>query len=192
MPPEPEPEPEPAPPPPPKPRAHARWNAGAGWLVDLDRGSDLGAHALWQRLGVAKGHWGGALGLSLGPPLRKDGEVALELSRSSAVLSLEIRQGGFRFVLGAGVAVYHRTTVEVPAGLEATDSEVQASFDGVAEVRWVLRPGGGSWGLELAVGLDVVLGAPELQVDRGGGMVETLANVATFQPRIALGVVVGP
>jgi hypothetical protein len=165
-----------------------RWNGGAGWQAALDGGADLGAHAIWQRLGATRGGWGGSIALTLGPPLRRDGEVDVELSRSSVVAAAEMRRGAWRFALGAGVVVYHRATVEVPGGLEATDSQVQAAFDIAPEVRWAV---GGRWGIEIGVGVDVVLGAPEMVIDRGG-MLETVAKIATFQPRIGLGVVVGP
>lgn len=176
----------------PDPSPRFRWVGGGGWQVALDRGADAGAHAAWQRLGVARGAWAFALELSLGPPLRKDtGDVTVELSRGSALAVVEYRRGPFHVGIGAGPVLYHRATVDVGPGLEPTDSSAQVGFGIAPSVRWVLRPGGRSWGIELAAGLDVVLGAPELAVEQGG-MVETLTEIATLQPRIGLGIVVGP
>jgi hypothetical protein len=190
--PEPEPEPEPEPVPVPDPSPSLRWHGGGGWQVALDRGADAGAHAAWQRLGVSRGALGVSLELSLGPPLRKDtGDVAVELSRGAALAVVELRRGRFRFGLGAGPVLYHRATVDVEPGLEATDSSAQVAFGVAPAIRWVLQPRGAGWGVELAVGVDAVIGAPELAVDQGG-MVETLAEIATLQPRIGLGIVVGP
>jgi hypothetical protein len=189
--PEPEPEPEPVKPLPTAP-AGWRWHGGGGWQVALDRGADAGAHAIWQRLGVSRGRWSGSVELSLGPPVRKDtGDVTVELSRSAAFAVVELRLGAFRAGLGAGPVLYHRATVDVAPGLEATDSAAQVGFALAPAVRWVTRPGGAAWGFEVAIGLDAVFGAPELAVDEGG-MVETLAEIATLQPRIGLGIVVGP
>jgi hypothetical protein len=173
----------------PAPRLH--WHGGGGWQVALDRGADAGAHAAWQRLGVARGRWALALELSLGPPLRKDtGEVAVELSRGSALAVGEYRRGPIHLGLGVGPVLYHRATVDVAPGFAATDSAAQVALGVSPAVRWVVRPRGAAWGIELGVGLDAVIGAPELAVDQGG-MVETLAEIATLQPRIGLGIVVG-
>jgi hypothetical protein len=169
-----------------------QWNGAAGWQVDLDGGAEAGAHAIAQRLGVAHGAIGGALALSLGPPLRKNASgVAVDLSRSSVLGEAELRWRDFRFGLGAGVAIYHRATVDVPGGLMATDSQVQAALDVAPEVRWIGRLRGASWGIEITAGVDVVFGAPKLVVDDGGTSQTTIAKLATFQPRFGLGLVVG-
>ena len=190
--PEPEPDPVPVPVPVPDPSPRLRWHGGGGWQVAIDRGADAGAHAAWQRLGVSRGAWGASLELSLGPPLRKDtGEVTVELSRGAALAVVELRRGAFRFGLGAGPVLYHRATVDVGPGLEPTDSQAQFGVAVAPAIRWVLQPRGAGWGLEVGIGLDAVFGAPELAVDQGG-MVETLAEIATLQPRIGLGIVVGP
>lgn len=188
----PAPDPVPDPVPVPVPDPSFRWHGGGGWQVALDRGADAGAHAAWQRLGVTRGPWAFALELSLGPPLRKDaGEVTVELSRGTALAVVELRRGSFRVGLGAGPVLYHRATVDVGPGLEATDSAAQIGFAVAPAVRWVVQPRGAAWGLELSVGVDAVIGAPELAVEQGG-MVETLTEIGTLQPRIGLGIVVGP
>jgi hypothetical protein len=168
-----------------------RWHGGVGWQVAVDRGADLGAHAAWQRLGAARGGWGAALALSVGPPLRRDGEVVVRLSRSALLAVGEHHRGPWRLGLGVGPVLSPRATVEVPAGLEATGNQAQLAVALAPEVRWQLRPGRGAWGIEVVAGLDVVVGAPELAVDREGA-VEILAKITTLQPRLGVGLVVGP
>jgi len=188
---EPPPPPPPPPAPPPRPAAPGwQWEGALGWQVAVDGGADAGAHALAQRIGLARGTWAGALALTLGPPLRREDEIAVELARSTLAAEIERRVGAFAVVLGAGAALYHRATVAVPGGLTATDSSAAFAFAGGAEVRW--RPWSrGVISVEAGLGLDLVLGAPALQVERDG-MTETIAEIAELQPRLTLGVVVAP
>jgi len=176
--------------PPPPPPERARWEGAVGWQVAVDGGADAGAHALSQRIGLARGPWAAAVAITLGPPLRRDDEVAVELARSSAGAIVERRIASWRIALGAGAVLYHRATVVVPGGLVPTDSRAAFAFGAGAEVRWRAWSRG-AWGLEAALGVDLVLGAPALAVERDG-MTETLAEIAQLQPRFGLAVVVAP
>jgi hypothetical protein len=161
-----------------------------GWQVVLDAGADAGAQALAQRTSVTRGPWALALALGLGPALRHaaGGDVAVELSRSDAALGIERRLGGFALGASAGAIRYRRTTLATPAGLMATDAATTIAFVVGPELRGRWRPGGGHVGIEACAGLDLVLGAPELAVVRGGA-VESLGPLRMVQPRFGLSII---
>jgi hypothetical protein len=171
----------PAPPPP--RRTPVRWHGALGWQAALDGGADAGAHAAWQRVGAARGRWGIALGLSLGPPLRRvDDDLTVELARGSIVLAAEHRRGSWRFGLGGGAVLYHRATVEVPDGLEATDSQSAVSGLVAPELRWSRR-----W-VEVALGLDVVISPPELAIQQDSS-IRIINQIGILQPRLGIGLI---
>jgi hypothetical protein len=182
--------PEEPPPPPRVPGTRTRWEGAIGWQVAVDGGADVGAHALAQRIAIARGPWAGGLALTLGPPLRRDDEIAVELARSTAILAIERRVGSLGAALGAGAALYHRATVAVPGDLAPTDSQAALAFAATLEVRWRAWSRG-AWAIEASLGVDLIVGAPDLQIERDG-MTETLAEIAELQPRLALGIVVSP
>jgi hypothetical protein len=175
-----------------------------GWQIALDAGADAGAHAVAQRTSVTRGPWAAVLALTLGPALRHAvgpgvgpgvgpevaPEVAIELSRSSATLGLERRIAGFAIGVSAGAVVYHRTTVEAAAGLAPTPAATTVGFIAGPELRWQWRPRGWYVGLAAMVGLDVVLGAPELAIARGAA-VDSLGHLRAIQPRGSAGIVMG-
>jgi hypothetical protein len=171
------------PPPPPPPRTPLRWHGALGWQAALDGGADPGAHAAWQRIGAARDRWGIALGLSLGPPLRRvDDELTVELARGSICLAAEHRRGAWRFGLGAGAVLYHRATVEVPDGLEPTASTSTVSGLVAPELRWSQR-----W-VEVVLGLDVVISPPELAVQQDSS-IRIINQIGIFQPRLGIGLI---
>jgi hypothetical protein len=175
-----------------------------GWQIALDAGADAGAHAVAQRTSVTRGPWAAVLALTLGPALRHAvgpevapevapggaPDVVIDLSRSSATLGLERRIAGFAIGVSAGAVVYHRTTVEAAPGLAPTPAATTAGFVAGPELRWQWRPRGWYVGLAVMVGVDVVLGAPELAVARGGAAVP-LGHLRAIQPRGSAGIVVG-
>lgn len=179
-----------------------------GWQIALDAGADAGAHAVAQRTSVTRGPWAAALALTLGPALRHTvgpgvgsgvgpgvgpdvaPDIVIDLSRSSATLGLERRIAGFAVGASAGAVIYHRTTVETAAGLAPTPAATTAGFVAGPELRWQWRPRGWSVGIDALVGVDVVLGAPELAIARGG-VVSSLAHLRTIQPRCSAGIVMG-
>jgi hypothetical protein len=175
-----------------------------GWQVAFDAGADAGAHAIAQRTSVTRGAWAVALALTLGPALRHTigpdlapgvtpdatPDVTIDLSRSGATLGLERRIAGFAIGASAGVVIYHRTTVETAAGLAPTPAATTAGFVAGPELRWQWRPRGWALGIGAMVGVDLVLGAPELAIARGG-TVASLARLRTIQPRCSAGIVMG-
>jgi hypothetical protein len=163
-----------------------------GWQVALDAGADIGAQAVAQRTSVTRGAWAGSLALSLGPALRHTAasDVAVELSRSGATLGIERRAGGFAFGVAAGALAYHRTTISTQAGLAPTPAAITAAFVAGPEVRWQWRSRELHLGIDAVVGLDVVLGAPELAVVRGDA-IEPLGQIRRVQPRFGLSIVAG-
>jgi hypothetical protein len=174
-----------------------------GWQLALDAGADSGAHALVQRTSVTRGPWAAALALTLGPALRHTVApdvaldvapgMAVELSRSGATLGVERRAGGFALGAAAGAVVYRRATVATAAGLAATPAATTAAFVAGPELRWRWRPRGspgGYLGLEAVIGVDVVVGAPDLAISRDGA-VASLGRLRTVQPRCAASIVVG-
>lgn len=182
----PEPVPDPAPA---RPRA-ARWTLGAalGWQLSLDGGADRGAHALVQRTTLARDAWGVSLTLALGVPLAwRAGELALEVSRSGAVIGGERRLGaGVAIGAGLGALVYHRSTAMAPAGLSPTASSSTVAAAGAVELTWRARLAAGVRLLACA-GIEVVAGAPVAAVDRDG-TVEDLDRVRAVQVRASLAV----
>ncbi|MCB9559044.1 MAG: hypothetical protein H6709_24620 [Kofleriaceae bacterium] len=116
-------------------------------------------------------------------PLRRDGDVAVDLSRSTLTAALGWGRGGASLTAGAGLALYRRATVDVPTGLAATDATYAAAL--IIEPALAWRQGlVGRWSVEVTVGVDVVAGAPELVVQRAG-TTEVLADLATVQPRLS-------
>ena len=167
-----------------------------GWQVALDAGADAGAQAIAQRTAVTRGAWAGSLALSLGPSLRHAAAseaapgVAVELSRSGATLGIERRAGGFAFGVTAGALAYHRTTITTSTGFAPTPAVITPAFVGGPELRWQWRSRDWHLGIDAAVGLDVVLGAPELALARGAEVV-SLGKIRMAQPRFGLSVVAG-
>jgi hypothetical protein len=188
----PEPEPPPAPAPiTPAPTAFA-LEASLGWQAALDGGPAHGAQAVVQRTSLARGSWAGSLALSLGVPgtWRPAKDVALDVSRSGALLEVERRiGGGVAIGVGAGGLIYHRSTTAAPSGLTPTPSASTIAFAATAEVSWhahVAR----RFGIVLAAGLDVVAHAPEPSLSRNG-MVEVAGTIGAVQPRASLALEIG-
>src|SRR5262249_8681862 len=129
--------------------------------------------------------------LTLGPPLHHNAgpQAAIELSRSTAALGIERRLGGFALGVSAGAAVYRRTTVSTSTDLAPTPAATTIGVIAGPELGWRWRSRG-SLGLAASLGVDVVLGAPELAVSRGS-TIEALGRLRTVQPRFALCVVAG-
>jgi hypothetical protein len=173
-------------------RARFGLELAIGWQVALDAGADAGAHAIAQRTTVARGQWAGALALTLGPALRHDAGagVAIELSRSTAALAIERRLAGFALGVSAGAALYRRATIATSGDLMPTPAATTVAAIAGAELRWRWRPRGGSLGVDAALGVDVVPGAPEPAIARGGA-VEVLGRLRLVQPRISLSIVAG-
>lgn len=178
----------------PPPTRHVTTELGAslGWQVALDAGADRGAHALVQRTTLARGPWAASLSLALGVPgqWRAATDVALDLSRSGALLGGERRLGGGLSVgAGAGALVYHRSTSSAPAGLAPTPSNSTVAFAGAVELAWRLHVAA-SVGIVVRAGVDVVAGAPEAAISRDA-MVEVVDTIRAVQPRASFAVEVG-
>lgn len=160
--------------------------ASLGWQVALDGGATKGAQALVQRTTLARDAWAAWLSLSLGAPLewRAANDIALDVSRSGALLGGGRRFGHLALGLGAGALLYHRSTSTAPSGLAATPSKSTIAFAGTIEAAWraPLTP---RIGIVATVALDMVAGAPEAAVSRDG-MVEIVDTIRPMQPRASL------
>ena len=174
------------------PPRRGRLEISVGWQVALDGGADAGAHAIAQRTSAALGPWAAGLALTFGPALRRraGADIAVELSRSSATLGVERRIAGFAIGASAGALVYHRATLATSIGLAPTPATTTAAFVAGPELRWQWRPRGWYVGVEAAIGLDLVLGAPELAVARGAE-IDSLGELRLLQPRFATGIIMG-
>ena len=169
-----------------------RVRGALGYQLTRDAGADAGAHAITQRLTLSRGPWAATLALSLGPPLRRADAatgVTVELSRSSLLLGAEHRRGPLTLAALAGAVVYHRATVATPDGLDPTDGRAAVSFAAGPELRYAVRLGRGV-AVDLTLGLDLVAAPPTLAIDRAG-TTETIADLATLQPRAGLSLVLG-
>ena len=175
--------------PPPPPRAHLE--AALGWQIAWDGGADRGAQALAQRTMIARGAWAFGLALTLGPPLERAGDATVELSRSGAAIAIERRLGlGFALGVDAGALLYHRATVSPPGGLAATPSAFTTALAAGPVLRWRWRPHGAPLAIEATAAVDVVAGAPELEVMDATG-VRTIGAIRAVQPRLGLSIVAG-
>ncbi len=174
------------------PATSTTLDASLGWQVAIDGGARLGAHALVQRTTLARGNWGVSLSLALGVPLewRAAADVALDVSRSGAMLGGERRiGGGLAIGIGVGALVYQRSTQAAPAGLDPTPSSSTVGFVGALELAWRARIAG-SVGVVACAGIDLVGGAPEAAISRAG-MIEDVDAIRPVQPRVSLALEVG-
>jgi hypothetical protein len=161
--------------------------AALGWQVAIDGGASRGAHALVQRTTIARGRWGASLAITLGAPLewRAANDVALDLSRSGALLGGERRVGGgVALGIAAGALVYHRSTSSAPSGLAPTPSNSTVAFAGALEITW-RAPLVAPIGIVACAGIDVVAGAPEAALARDG-MVDVIDTIRAPQPRASI------
>lgn len=159
-------------------------DASLGWQIAIDGGAERGAHALVQRTTIARGGWGASIALALGVPQtwHAGSDVTLDVSRSGAMLGGERRLGGgVALGIGAGAAVYHRSTAMAPSGLTPTPSNSTVAFVTGVEVAWRTRIAG-RLGFVAYAGVDVLLGAPEAVLSRDG-TVETIDAIHPVQPR---------
>lgn len=165
--------------------------ASLGWQVALDGGAASGAHALVQRTTIARDAWAASLSLSLGVPLewRAANDVALDVSRSGALVGGERRFGALSLGAGVGALLYHRSTSTAPPGLAPTPSNSTLAFAGAIEAAYHVKLGE-HLGLVACVGLDAVAGAPAAAVSRAG-TVEIVDTIAPLQPRASLALEVG-
>jgi hypothetical protein len=157
-----------------------------GGQVAVDGGADHGAYAIAQRTTLARGAWAGSLALALGLPGTRAGTTEVELARSGGALGVERRFGAFAIGIAAGALIYRRSTVATPSDLAATRASTTVAFAAGPELRYRWQPGRIAIGLELAVGVDVVAGAPELAVTRGAA-IESLGTLWSVQPHVILG-----
>lgn len=187
-----EPAPAPAPAPPVPATPGFALEASLGWQATLDGGPSPAAQALVQRTSLARGPWAASLALALGVPgtWRPAPDVALDVSRSGALLELERRLGGgFAAGLGAGALIYHRSTTAAPSGLAPTPSASTPAFAATAELSWhahVAR----RIGIVVALGVDVVAHAPAASLARDN-TVEVAGTIRAAQPRASVAVEIG-
>jgi hypothetical protein len=175
-----------APPTVPEPEPGLGIEAALGGQVAFDGGADRGAYAIAQRTTLARGAWAGSLGLALGFPGTRAGATEVELARSGGALGVERRFGGFAVGLAAGPILYRRSTVTTPSDVSATRASTTIAFAIGPELRYRWQPGRVAAGLELAAGVDLVAGAPELAVARGTE-IESLGRLWSVQPHVMLG-----
>ena len=90
---------------------------------------------------------------------RAANDVALDISRSGALLGGERRFGPVSLGVGAGALLYHRSTSTAPPGLAPTPSNSTLAFAGALEGAWRMKLGD-RIRLVARIGLDIVAGAP--------------------------------
>jgi hypothetical protein len=165
--------------------------AALGWQVTSDGGAARGAHALVQRTTIARGVWAASLAITLGLPLewRAASDVALDLTRSGAILVGERAVGPFALGIGVGALVYHRSTSMAPAGLAATPSNSTFAGAGTVEASWRAHVGE-RIAIVVGVGVDLVVGAPEAVTARDG-VIEVVDTIRSVQPHVSIGLEVG-
>ena len=166
--------------------------ASLGWQAALDGGPSPAAQALVQRTSLARGPWAVSLSLALGVPgtWRPAPDVALDVSRSGALVEIERRLGGgFAAGVGAGALLYHRSTTAAPTGLAPTPSASTPAFAATAELSWHAHLAH-RVGIVVAVGVDAVAHAPAASLARDN-MVEVAGTIRAVQPRASLALEVG-
>jgi hypothetical protein len=186
----------PPPPPPPAPvRAEPAlaFEAVLGWGAAADRGA-IGPHGPELRLALRGSIWSVGLELSTDLPVRlADALATIELTRYRAGLSggvdlFELGPVGFAAALGAGPSIHRRSTVATGPAVIATPPSTTVALAVGGELRIAYRIGAldGMFGLELGLGADGFVGAPEIAYDRGG---ENVARARSWpmQPYLRLG-----
>jgi hypothetical protein len=157
------------------------WIAAVGWQATADGQTD-GHHALAGRFAaVVAGHVELGVRATAGFTSEITDELAtVELARHSIAGLVGWRapiSRSFTLSLGveAGAAAFHRSTIPRRADVHPTEPRLLASplIGASGRLEWTPGFTGGHAGLGLALGADVVPGAPELRYATGGSALPT-------------------
>jgi hypothetical protein len=152
-----------------------RGFAAIGWR-GVNGGGPAIHHGVSARVGLGAGRWHGDLATGYHPGVRIDDEratIAVERWSFTAGLGVELgsaREGaGWRagFAIDAGATRFERVTISASGTLDATPPATTWSPTASGRARLARRIAGRAW-LELAVGAEVLLRAPEFGVVAGG------------------------
>ncbi|AKU99097.1 hypothetical protein AKJ09_05761 [Labilithrix luteola] len=159
----------------------ARWSPsfGAGWQLTLDGWSPAGAHAATLDAGVCRNAWCASLRGAFGLPSRsQDGNVALEISRHAAGVSIArtVARGEIWQIdlgAGAGVVVFRRSASQLAADFSPSPPATHVSPAGSLDLRvywWPTRTS--PLQLGASVGADVLATPPSFGYTTPSGFVE--------------------
>jgi hypothetical protein len=176
------------------PTAPARWIAAVGWHADYD-GQAI-QQGLTGHVGYAIGRW--AAGLLVAPSLGvelADRWATLHLGRHAfgafgQLLAVETTQAALGFSVSAGAILFQRSTSLPAPNVAPTASALNpVFFAGLrAHAGWFPPWLGGSIGVWIDAGAEVVPGAPTLGYDVGGQFVPS-RSLWRVQPGGAAGVI---
>jgi len=175
-----------------------RGFAAIGWR-GVTAGGPAIHHGVAARAGLHAGRWRGDLSTGFYPAIALDDPAAtIELERWSFAAGIGIELGaspaadgvGWRagFALDAGATRFARVTTSAAGGLSGTPPETIWSPTASGRARLARRLVGRAW-LELAVGAELLLRAPEFQVATGDSFA-THTRLRPVEPFGALGLVI--
>jgi hypothetical protein len=170
-----------------------RGFAAIGWRAVSAGGPSI-HHGVAARAGMASGRWHGDITTGFYPGVAIDDQTAtIELERWSfaAGVGVELAPGaGWRagLALDAGATRFARVTTRAEGTLDPTPPEITWSPSGSGRVRLARRLAGRAW-LELAIGAEVLLRAPEFGVQSGGSFV-IHTRLRPVEPFGALGLLI--
>jgi hypothetical protein len=175
--------------------ADAVWFTSAGWQGVADGASDFGMHGLAVRIGRKSGSLHSALVLAASlPSTMEDDLTSVELARHVAAVAvgyelLSRERALVTAELGLGVVGFFRSTVALEPGAVPTPNRVTPALLVSPGARLLARPIAASeslW-LEVSVGVDAVVGRPELGYESGEAFVRR-DRLWPVQPRLGLGI----
>jgi hypothetical protein len=170
-----------------------RGFAAIGWRAVSAGGPSI-HHGVAARAGLASGRWHGDITTGFYPAVAIDDQSAtIELERWSfaAGLGVELAPGtAWRagFALDAGATRFARVTTSAEGAFDPTPPEITWSPSGSGRARLARRLAGRAW-LELAIGAELLLRAPEYGVRSGGSFV-IHPRLRPVEPFGALGLVI--
>ncbi len=170
-----------------------RGFAAIGWRAVSAGGPSI-HHGVAARAGLASGRWHGDIATGFYPGVAIDDPSAtIELERWSfaAGVGVELAPGAAwraGFALDAGATRFARVTTSAGGTFNPTPPEITWSPSASGRARLARRLAGPAW-LELAIGAELLLRAPEFGVRSGGSFV-IHTRLRPVEPFGALGLVI--
>lgn len=167
--------------------------AAVGWRASTDGEGPFGPHGPEARIALRGSGWAAGIELAADLPERlEDGVARIELMRyrAAAAGALDVASfGPFRLSLSLslGAAFYRRSTFALGEAVVITPPRTTVAFAARGETR-ISYDLGANIGLELAVGVDALAGAPAIAYAQGDRVLER-ARPWPVQPQARLGLV---